>query len=277
MPASTACPSGRAQGPGLRGVCLRISDRDRSVAFYRDRLGMRVLREERCGDARARLHLAFPTSSHGALAAAPATALVLEHGPALAGATLRSGRDHVYWKIGVTLSDVDRARARLLAAGERVSEPAQFEDIGYLCHLQDPDGYSIELLQRTFAPPLGSPRPAAADDGSPLAEPGILGQITLRVRDIAASRELYERRLGMRLLSIQPVARYGFTLYFLAYTDERPPEPDLRAVHNREWLWQRPYTTLELLHRDARDLRMPDLPHSLGEDHGRDSWLRLRV
>ena len=31
-----------------------------------------------------------------------------------------------------------------------VSDPTQFYDIGYLCHLTDPDGFSIELLQHTF-------------------------------------------------------------------------------------------------------------------------------
>ena len=52
----------------------------------------------------------------------------------------------------------------------------------------------------------------------------------------------------MTLLSIQPVPNYGFTLYFLAFTEERPPIADLEAVGNREWLWQRPYTTLEFQH-----------------------------
>eukprot|EP00122_Pirum_gemmata_P011149 Pgem_evm1s10322 len=50
----------------------------------------------------------------------------------------------------------------------------------------------------------------------------------------------------MKLLSIQPVRQYGFVLYFLAYTNESPPKTDLEAVENREWLWQRPYTVLEL-------------------------------
>ncbi len=52
----------------------------------------------------------------------------------------------------------------------------------------------------------------------------------------------------MSLLSVQPVSEYGFTLYFLAHTDEQPPNPDLEAVENRPWLWQRPYTMLELQH-----------------------------
>ena len=55
--------------------------------------------------------------------------------------------------------------------------------------------------------------------------------------------------LGLRLLSVQPVTQFGFTLHFWAYTDETPPSPDLESVGNREWLWQiQPYTTLEFQH-----------------------------
>ena len=49
----------------------------------------------------------------------------------------------------------------------------------------------------------------------------------------------------MKLLSIQQVEAYGFTLYFLAFTDETPPNEDLNSIEIREWLWQRPYTTIE--------------------------------
>ena len=52
----------------------------------------------------------------------------------------------------------------------------------------------------------------------------------------------------MKLLSIQQVEAYGFTLYFLAFTDETPPNEDLNSIEIREWLWQRPYTTIELQH-----------------------------
>jgi hypothetical protein len=52
----------------------------------------------------------------------------------------------------------------------------------------------------------------------------------------------------MQLLSVQPVDGRDFTLYFLAHAGESPPDPDLEAVGNRPWLWQRPYTTLELQH-----------------------------
>ena len=54
----------------------------------------------------------------------------------------------------------------------------------------------------------------------------------------------------MKMLSIQDVSTYGFCLYFLAFTSETPPVPsDLASVRNREWLWQRSFTSLEIQHR----------------------------
>ena len=52
----------------------------------------------------------------------------------------------------------------------------------------------------------------------------------------------------MKLLSRQQVMD-KFELYFLAATTDTPPvADDVDAVANREWLWQRPFTTLELQH-----------------------------
>ena len=45
-----------------------------------------------------------------------------------------------------------------------------------------------------------------------------------------------------------PVQSRGFTLYFLAYTEEVPPSSDLYSVENREWVFQRKYTVLEIQH-----------------------------
>lgn len=55
-----------------------------------------------------------------------------------------------YWKVGVTLPDVDVAARMLTDAGFAASAPHQFEDIGYMSHLRDPEGFQIELLQHTF-------------------------------------------------------------------------------------------------------------------------------
>merc|ERR1712228_464071 len=51
----------------------------------------------------------------------------------------------------------------------------------------------------------------------------------------------------MRLLCVEDVGRFGFDLYFLAFTTETPPVPDNPGHHdNREWCYQRHYTTLEI-------------------------------
>ena len=78
----------------------------------------------------------------------------------------------------------------------------------------------------------------------------------LRVTDIAAARAYCERRLGMRLMSRQPVHDRGFCLYFYGWSDEALPDPDLEAVANREWLWSRPYALVELQHLETPGARV---------------------
>jgi catechol 2,3-dioxygenase-like lactoylglutathione lyase family enzyme len=205
---------------------LRVRNLDRSIGFYSERLGMVV-------------------SGDGSLVGfGGATGIEFRRGggEGVFGAEVDDG----YWKIGITLADVDVARSRLMSAGVEVSEARQFLDIGYLCHLSDPDGYVIELLQHRFAE---NHVPIEPDEDFPLGQAATLGQVTLRVRDADASLGFYRDRLGMTLLSRQDVPDHRFTLYFLAGTAEIPPDPDVDAVGNREWLWQRPYTTLELQHR----------------------------
>jgi catechol 2,3-dioxygenase-like lactoylglutathione lyase family enzyme len=224
----------------LARVILHVRSPDNLARFYVERLGMTLLSRDKD--------------------------IVVGYGGGDAAIALRRAekgrayvhrRDDRYWKIGITLPNVDIAVAQLRAAGMTVSEPSQFQDIGYMAHLQDPEGFVIELLQHEF----GSKR--SADAGDPqklLGGGGRVGQITLRTHDLEASLAFYRDRLGMSLLSVQPVPDYGFTLYFLAFTEERPPLGDLESVGNREWLWQRPYTTLELQHVSvgATGFALPD-------------------
>lgn len=170
------------------------------------------------------------------------------------GGTYRPARSDRYWKIGITLPNIDIAVEQLRNAGITIGEPQQFLDIGYLCHFSDPAGFQIELLQQDF---YGN-RPAdAGNPDLPLGGGACIGQISLRSGDIVASSDHLER-LGMRLLSAQPVPAFAFNLYFWAFTDETPPQSDLTSVANREWLWKRPYTTLEIQHvKDLSPTRNP--------------------
>ena len=148
-----------------------------------------------------------------------------------------------YWKIGITLRNLDAAIAFLRKNELDVPDPFQFRDIGYMTKINDPNGFIIELLQQGFE---GNEKPVP--DGHPVSVQGILAHITLRVTDIASARRFFEERLRMRLMSVQPVEAYGFCLYFYSWSDETLPNPKLEAVDNREWLWGRPYTFIELQH-----------------------------
>jgi catechol-2,3-dioxygenase len=152
-------------------------------------------------------------------------------------------RNGFYWKIGITVKNLDVAVAWLRQQGVGVSPPRQFLDIGYLCHLQDPCGFTIELLQQGFE---GREQPVAG--GHPLGAQATLAHITLRVTDIHRAQQYLVSQLGMRLMSVQMVGDYNFCLYFYTWSDEALPHADVESVANREWLWARPYPFIELQH-----------------------------
>lgn len=161
-----------------------------------------------------------------------------------------------YWKIGITLRDLDAAVAYLRGRGLTVPDPRQFRDIGYMSKLNDPNGFAIELLQQGFE---GNSRPAG--EGHPVGGQAILAHITLRITDLAAARSFCEETLGLRLISVQPVEPFGFCLYFYCWSDEALPNADLQAIENREWLWRRPYTLLELQHLESDGVEVHRAEH----------------
>ncbi len=162
-----------------------------------------------------------------------------------------------YWKIGITLRDLDHAVAFIRQSGWPVSDPIQFAEIGYLCHLRDPDGFVIELLQQGF-----EGNQTDAGKGHPVGGQATLAHITLRINHLDQALTHCTERLGLQLVSIQPVPDYGFSLYFLAGTNEKRPVDDLKAVANREWLWKRPYSLLELQHFPEGGVESPLLEES---------------
>lgn len=167
---------------------------------------------------------------------------------------VNSGTSNAYWKIGITLYDIDYARNILLSKQVNIGNPLQFEDIGYVCHLKDPNGFHIELLQHDFQKTFDdkikkNDRKGLPKDDFPLGYPCCIGQITLQANDMNQTQRFYQDLLGMKLLSIQEVPKFNFTLYFFAWTNENPPIADIKDIStNREWLWKRPYTTIEIRH-----------------------------
>ena len=251
--------------PQITGHTLRTSSPEISLDFYVNKIGMSLINTivttSPSNDKQHWYFLSFKKASkqhqkqekksiHDVLNHLEnhrTTFLILLHQPSIPARMKApsSANTDGYWKIGITLPDVLLAKRALEEKGEQVTEASQFLNVGFLCHLKDPDGYSIELLQHHFADHHQSYR---SDPNLPLRTPPTLGQITLRIRDPEPSLKFYTHFLGMRLLSRQVIAPFRFTLYFLAFTSEAPPEMDVDAIANREWLWQRPYTVLELQH-----------------------------
>ncbi len=129
-----------------------------------------------------------------------------------------------YWKIGLTMPDVSLAVDRLRRAGVAgVSDPGQFEDVGFVSHLRDPDGMAIELLQHDFEDNF---KPVAVDDDMALGQRFSVGQVTLRTDDIEEMDGFYVGKMGMKKISVQPVDKYKFTLHFYAFTEENLPKTE---------------------------------------------------
>ncbi len=214
--------------------CLRVQSLEPLQAFYGELLGMQSLG-----------HIEEPVFGLD-----PGQCCLAFH--ATASAPHKPKQHDFYWKIGITLRDLDAAVSYLRSRGAQVTDPIQFLEVGYMAKLVDPNGFIIELLQQGFE---GNHTPAP--DGHPIAGQATLAHITLRVTDLAAARHFFEEGLGMRLMSVQPVNEYAFCLYFYAWSDEALPDPDRKSVANREWLWARPYAFIELQHLElpAKKLR----------------------
>ena len=151
-----------------------------------------------------------------------------------------------------------------------MTEPWQLEDIGFLCHFRDPDNYSLELLQHTFAPPAGAgPQPAA--DGEALWERWHLGQIS--IRSSCARRLLsFYRRLGMTHLASMKVQRSRFDIHFMAFAgDASIPDDDVYAATNREWMYRQGFTQIEI-----RDDWSPVAPGTYACD-ARRNWAGITI
>lgn len=142
---------------------LRVRDPERSVAFYRDILGMRLLRRFDFPEMKfslyfmAYVHPGDPSPPGGALAGAEyvfrqKATLELTHNwgteadPAFPGYHSGNADPRGFGHIGITVPDVYAACERFEALGvEFVKRPEDGRMKG-LAFIKDPDGYWIEIL-----------------------------------------------------------------------------------------------------------------------------------
>ncbi len=205
--------------PKIATLDLRVTHPDAQRQFYREVLGMQPLEGGQVGYGGQQAGIRFLS----------------------ADTAYRPAPQDLYWKIAFAVPNIELACKQLRGNGIDVGTPHQFQNVGYLAHFKDPEGFTIELIEHYFE----GDRPAAPVNDERLGGGASLNLITLRTDDIS-SVEKQITKWGMTPLSVQPVESHGFTLHFFAFTSDKPPSTNLQAVENRTWLYQRPYTVLEL-------------------------------
>src|SRR5881397_215161 len=119
-------------------TCYRITDPEKSVAFY-EALGLEKRRELPIRDEAVNYFLGVPGQDQ------PELELTYNHD----GRTYELGTG--YGHIALAVDDMGKTLAALEAQGiEPEREPYRVREGGSrLCFVQDPDGYRIELIERS--------------------------------------------------------------------------------------------------------------------------------
>lgn len=217
--------------PKIETVLLGSCDPSAQRRFYCDVLGMKDFEDGTVGYSKEEARLSFPKATSG----------------------YEPKANDLYWKIALAVPNIELACQQLADRGVAVGPPRQFQQIGYLAHFTDPEGFTIELIEHWFQ----GRRPDEPVDPDLLGGGAHFNLLTLRAARIEPVIEACAK-WGMTPLAIQPVESHGFTLYFFAFTSDVPPSSDLYAVENREWLYQRKYTVLEVQHlHDANAISPP--------------------
>jgi len=120
---------------------IRVGDLDRSIAFYTDVLGMKLLRRRDYPDGR------FTNAFVGFGSESEQAALELTHNWDIKGYDLGNGFGHV----AIEVEDAQAACAEIKRRGGVVTREAGPMKHGttVIAFVQDPDGYKIELIQRS--------------------------------------------------------------------------------------------------------------------------------
>jgi lactoylglutathione lyase len=121
-------------------TCYRILDIDRSVEFY-EALGFEELRRAPIRDEAVNVFMGLPEDG-------PEPRLELTHN---FGVTERYEIGTGYGHIAITTDDLDGTLERLAQQGIEPERPPYTirEGGNRLCFVRDPDGYRIEILERT--------------------------------------------------------------------------------------------------------------------------------
>lgn len=124
----------------LLHTMLRVGDLDKSLAFYTEVLGMRLLRQKDYPDGRFTLaFVGYQDEDEGAV-------LELTHNWDTSEYDLGDGYGHIAIEVDDAYAACDRIREK---GGNVVREAGPMKHgTTVIAFIEDPDGYKVELIQR---------------------------------------------------------------------------------------------------------------------------------
>lgn len=137
MPVTEGTPPAGAR---MLHTMLRVSDLDKSLAFYVDRLGMKLLRKKDYPEGE------FTLAFVGYGGEADHTVIELTHNWGEGGYDLGNAYGH----IAIGVDDIYGTCDALAAAGAKVVRPAgpmKADPSIVIAFVEDPDGYKVELIE----------------------------------------------------------------------------------------------------------------------------------
>ncbi|KAL6985429.1 lactoylglutathione lyase [Sarracenia purpurea var. burkii] len=174
-------------------VVYRVGDLDKTIKFYTECLGMKLLRKRDIPEERyTNAFLGYgPEDSH--------FVIELTYNYGIDKYDIGTGFGH----FGIAVEDVMKMVDLVKAKGGKVTrEPGPVKGGStIIAFIEDPDGYKFELLER-----------------DPTPEP--LCQVMLRVGDLERSINFYKKAYGMELLRKRDNPEYKYTIAMMGYGAE---------------------------------------------------------
>lgn len=141
---------------GVHHTCITVSDLERSIAFYRDQLGLELVmteESERSGDDRSKA-LGVPKAKVklAILRAGEAQVELIEYVTAQGRPYDRNNNDVGAMHIAFQVEDIDAVYKRMVDQGVRFTAPPATIPAGPMAgwrwtYFFDPDGVSLEIIQ----------------------------------------------------------------------------------------------------------------------------------
>jgi lactoylglutathione lyase len=177
----------------LLHAVYRVGDMDRTIKFYTECFGMKLLRKRDVPEEKySNAFLGFGPEDTN-------FAVELTYNYGVDKYDIGTGFGH----FAIATEDITKLVETVRASGGKVTrEPGPVKGgTTVIAFVQDPDGYMFEIIQR-----------------GPTPEP--LCQIMLRVGDLDRAIQFYQKACGMKLLRKKNVPDYKYTIAMMGYADE---------------------------------------------------------